>query len=271
MLEKSWLESNPYFSIGNCLLRLSIWMFNGYLKGNRKEVTFESITTPHRHTRWVLFHLPHLSKWCHTVTQIKKVIKHSWLSCLSLWMVVIPPILPHNWLFNLFSVPSWASPIAHGVKNPPTKQETQETRGFDPWLEKIPWRRKMAPHSSILAWRIPWTEEPGGLKESQRVGYIWVTMHALSTFSPLPQGPSISSLRANFWKASLSQDTTIFWKIAILYLFFSRQEMSSPICWKATIVSIEVYDVHTVNGTHGLCCAEPAESCVVALSQAITL
>ena len=160
--------------------------------------------------------------------------------------------------------------MAHGVKNPPAEQETQETRGFNPWLENIPWRRKMAPHSSILAWRIPWTEEPGGLKESQRVRHDRVTMHALGTFSPLPQGPSISSLSANFWKASLSQDTTIFWKIAILYLFFSKQETSSPICWKATIVNIEVYDVHTVNGTHGLCCAKPAESCVVALSQAVT-
>ena len=151
--------------------------------------------------------------------------------------------------------------MAHGVKNPPAEQETQKTRGFNPWLENIPWRRKMARHSSILAWRIPWTEESGGLKESQRVRHDRVTMHALGTFLPLPQGPSISSLRANFWKASLSQDTTIFWKIAILYLFFSKRETSSPICWKATIVHIEVYDAHTVNGTHGLCCAKPAESC----------
>ena len=35
--------------------------------------------------------------------------------------------------------------------------------GFNPWVGKIPWRRKTATHSSILAWRIPWTEEPGGL------------------------------------------------------------------------------------------------------------
>ena len=42
---------------------------------------------------------------------------------------------------------------------------------FDPWVGKIPWRRKMATHSNILAWRIPWTEEPGRLqsKGSQRV------------------------------------------------------------------------------------------------------
>ena len=35
--------------------------------------------------------------------------------------------------------------------------------GFDPWVGKIPWRRYMATYSSILAWRIPWTEEPGRL------------------------------------------------------------------------------------------------------------
>ena len=43
--------------------------------------------------------------------------------------------------------------------------------GFDSWVGKIPWRR------SILAWRIPRTEEPGGLQSigSQRVGHNWVT------------------------------------------------------------------------------------------------
>ena len=38
----------------------------------------------------------------------------------------------------------------------------------------------MATHSSILAWRIPWTEESGGLQsvESQRVGHNWATKHS---------------------------------------------------------------------------------------------
>ena len=35
---------------------------------------------------------------------------------------------------------------------------------FDPWAGKIPLEESMATHSSILAWRIPWTEEPGGLE-----------------------------------------------------------------------------------------------------------
>ena len=49
------------------------------------------------------------------------------------------------------------------VKNPPSRQETQETRvrtlGREDLLEE-----GMATQSSILAWRIPWTEEPGGLQ-----------------------------------------------------------------------------------------------------------
>ena len=44
-------------------------------------------------------------------------------------------------------------------------------RRFDPWIRKIPLEKGMATHSSVLAWRIPWTEEPGGLQSmgSQRV------------------------------------------------------------------------------------------------------
>ena len=44
-------------------------------------------------------------------------------------------------------------------------------------LLKFTWEKEMATHSSILVWRIPWTEEPGGLQStgSQRVGHNWVT------------------------------------------------------------------------------------------------
>ena len=42
----------------------------------------------------------------------------------------------------------------------------------------------MAPHSSTLAWKLPWTEEPGGLWSmgSQRVGHDWATLLSLFTF-----------------------------------------------------------------------------------------
>ena len=54
----------------------------------------------------------------------------------------------------------WASLEAQMVKNLPAMQDTwvQSLGGEDP-LEK-----DMATHSSTLAWRIPWTEEPGGLQ-----------------------------------------------------------------------------------------------------------
>ena len=49
------------------------------------------------------------------------------------------------------------------VKNLPAMQETQET-----WVQSLGWEdpleEGMATYSSILAWRIPWTEEPGGLQ-----------------------------------------------------------------------------------------------------------
>ena len=48
------------------------------------------------------------------------------------------------------------------VKNPPAKHETQEMR-VEPLGQEDPPEKEMATHSSILAWKILWTEEPGGL------------------------------------------------------------------------------------------------------------
>ena len=53
----------------------------------------------------------------------------------------------------------WASLLAQRLKRLPAMWETWvPSLGQEELLEK-----KMATHSSILAWRIPWTEEPGGL------------------------------------------------------------------------------------------------------------
>ena len=59
--------------------------------------------------------------------------------------------------------------IAQLVKNPPAMQETL-VQFLDP---EDPLEKEMATHSSILAWRIPWTEEPGWLQSVglQRVGH----------------------------------------------------------------------------------------------------
>ena len=66
-----------------------------------------------------------------------------------------------------------ASLVAQMVKSRPIKRETQVlSLGQEAPLEK-----EMVTHSSILAWRIPWTEEPGRLQSMglQRVGHNWVT------------------------------------------------------------------------------------------------
>ena len=64
---------------------------------------------------------------------------------------------------------TWASLVAQTVKNPPAMKETQ-VRSLG---QEDPLVKEMATHSSILAWRIPWIEEPGGLQSMglQRVGH----------------------------------------------------------------------------------------------------
>ena len=51
---------------------------------------------------------------------------------------------------------------------------------FDPWIWKIHMEEEVETHSGILAWIIPWTEEPDRLQSmgSQRFGHDWATEHA---------------------------------------------------------------------------------------------
>ena len=66
-----------------------------------------------------------------------------------------------------------ASLVAQTIKRLPAMQEN--------WVRSLGWEdpleKEMATHSSTLAWRIPWREEPGGLQStgSQRVGHDWAT------------------------------------------------------------------------------------------------
>ena len=70
-------------------------------------------------------------------------------------------------VFIFFFFGDGGFPDGSVVKNLPATQEM--------WVQSVgradPLEEGMAPHSSILAWRIPWTEEPGGLQStgSQRV------------------------------------------------------------------------------------------------------
>jgi len=72
-------------------------------------------------------------------------------------MCVYIYIHTHTLLYNYTSYK-----VAQTVKN----LLLCKRRGFNPWVGKIPWRSEFpftSTHSSILDWRIPWTEEPGRL------------------------------------------------------------------------------------------------------------
>ena len=70
--------------------------------------------------------------------------------------------------------------VAKTVKNPPAMQET--------WVQSLGWEdpleKEMAAHSSILAWRIPWTEKPGRLS----IHRVTRVRHDLVTKPPPPLG-----------------------------------------------------------------------------------
>ena len=86
------------------------------------------------------------------------------------------------WKILLYSYMG-ASLVSQTVRNPPAMQETQVwSLGQEDPLEK-----GMANHASILVWRIPWVEEPGGLQStgSQRVGHNWVTEHTRTSLHSL--------------------------------------------------------------------------------------
>ena len=67
------------------------------------------------------------------------------------------------------------------VKHPPAMPEAR-VRSLG---QEDPLEEGMAIHSSLLAWRIPWTEETGGLQSmgSHRVGHAWATNFSPFTFS----------------------------------------------------------------------------------------
>ena len=84
-------------------------------------------------------------------------------------------------LMSRLLVAVWIFPVAQTVKNLPAMQET--------WIrslgQKDPLEKGMTIHSSTLAWRIPWTEEPGRPQSmwSQRVRHDWVTNTATTSGS----------------------------------------------------------------------------------------
>ena len=98
-----------------------------------------------------------------------------------------------------------SGPLAQSVKNLPAVQET--------WVQFLgqedPLEKEMATHSSILAWRIPWTEEPGRLHGFTRVGCNLATKP--------PPGYGIIGIQCSYLPATL-QFVSYFFQLTLCYL-----------------------------------------------------
>ena len=96
----------------------------------------------------------------------------------------------------------WSFLVAKTIKNLPAMQET--------WVrslgQKDPLGKGMATHSSILTWRIPWTEEPGGLLSmgsQSQTGPKWLSIHACTTPTHTSRSKSNTSCVKYFWSPSV--------------------------------------------------------------------
>ena len=106
-------------------------------------------------------------------------------------------------------------PIASEGKNPTAMQKRQEM-----WVrlsdQEDPLEEEMATHSSTLAWRILWTEEPGGLQStgSQRVGHDWAGRNMYHNEKTICTPQYI--LWVYLMKKMLLLITLFFWSMGIL-------------------------------------------------------
>ena len=119
--------------------------------------------------------------------------------------------------------PFWAS---HWLLPMQEMQETQvQSLGWEDALEK-----EMAPHSSILAWKIPWTEEPGGLQPmgSQRVRHDSAHTHTEGPFQSLSPGSSGLSQKWESWCGQRTLTPDLFQIPSILFLLNPFLTKSSP-------------------------------------------
>ena len=122
-----------------------------------------------------------------------------------------------------------ASLVAQRVKNLPAVQET--------WVRFLGWKdpleKEITTHSSILAWKIPWTEDPGRLQSMglQRIGHDWAT----NTFTFSRQGRKMG----NGWSVEHSEHRQcLLIKFVVVY-------GHSLWCSKTgTVVTSEITDHH---------------------------
>ena len=91
----------------------------------------------------------------------------------NLWMYTYIFTLTYVSINGIYMLPRW-----HSGKESACQCRRWKGCGFDPGSGRFP-GEEMATHSSILAWKIPWIEKPGGLQsmESLRIRHNWTIQH----------------------------------------------------------------------------------------------
>ena len=106
---------------------------------------------------------------------------------------------------------SEGSPGSASDKEPACQCRRHKRCELDSWVGKIPLEEGTTTHSNITAWRIPWTEEHGGLQSigSQRVGHDWAhTLILLSVKFVVPQNNYNNNIR-DLWSQITITNITI--------------------------------------------------------------
>ena len=150
-----------------------------------------------------------------------------------------PLVLPHLKGWTVTSLG------AQRLKRLPPRWETRvQSLGQEDSLEK-----EMVTHSSILAWRIPWTEKPGRLQSigSQRVGHDWVTSFTyLLTYSHI-------WLVVIYWRLQLCTLRLIFLFSCFSFYFVETFQPDS--------LFFISYSPQIPNFVSYVCCAKSLQSC----------
>ena len=145
-------------------------------------------------------------------------------------LILCRPLLPWPSIFPSMKVFSW---VAQRVKNLPAMGES--------WVQSLgqedPLKKGMVACSSIIAWRISWTEEPGGLQSmgSQRVRHDeWVT-HTTQVPFPSPVFSTacwlflpVCSTNTSKWLEIISVYFSETWLLLLISLFLLMLSNSSP-------------------------------------------
>ena len=125
----------------------------------------------------------------------------------------------------------WASQVVLVLKNLPANagdiRDTGSSVGREDPLEEV-----MATHFSILAWRIPWTEEPGGLQfiGLQRIGHDWSNLAHICMDYEFMEDSHLHHIKFNLWSTVLNCTKLLIfecvWPIKF-YIWFNPLEVYS--------------------------------------------